>query len=249
MKDPRSSRRPSSRPWQASPLVALDRLTKAMRVDGRIFAKLDYLVPGFFQEGQAGPPDRRGRPRIRRACPRSERSWNSRQATWGTGLRDRLRGARSSLRRGHVGGQFTGAGAHDAGTRRGGGSGAPDARRQDGKGFRGRRPRACGNSSANASPRRAMPSVLTSSSSGVIQLRTRIRARKFSRRAGERLPASAISSDRVGRLPDAPEHSRRRVLISAALCGRTGRAPRRSAAGTFRNPTTRSKAAATRVPT
>jgi cysteine synthase A len=35
---------------QASPLVALDRLTKAMRVDGRIFAKLDYLLPGFSKK-------------------------------------------------------------------------------------------------------------------------------------------------------------------------------------------------------
>jgi cysteine synthase A len=35
---------------EASPLVALDRLTKAMGVDGRIFAKLDYLLPGFSKK-------------------------------------------------------------------------------------------------------------------------------------------------------------------------------------------------------
>src|SRR5437868_13001117 len=35
---------------EASPLVALDRLTKKMGVDGRIFAKLDYLLPGFSKK-------------------------------------------------------------------------------------------------------------------------------------------------------------------------------------------------------
>jgi cysteine synthase A len=35
---------------EASPLVALDRLTKTMGVDGRIFAKLDYLLPGFSKK-------------------------------------------------------------------------------------------------------------------------------------------------------------------------------------------------------
>lgn len=35
---------------EASPLVALDRLTKAAGVEGRIFAKLDYLLPGFSKK-------------------------------------------------------------------------------------------------------------------------------------------------------------------------------------------------------
>jgi cysteine synthase A len=35
---------------EASPLVALDRLTRVMGVDGRIFAKLDYLLPGFSKK-------------------------------------------------------------------------------------------------------------------------------------------------------------------------------------------------------
>ena len=36
-----------------SPLVALDRLTEAEKVDGRIFAKLDYLLPGFSKKDRA----------------------------------------------------------------------------------------------------------------------------------------------------------------------------------------------------
>jgi cysteine synthase A len=38
---------------QASPLVALDRLTKAAGVEGRILAKLDYLLPGFSKKDRA----------------------------------------------------------------------------------------------------------------------------------------------------------------------------------------------------
>lgn len=38
---------------EASPLVALDRLTKAAGVEGRIFAKLDYLLPGFSKKDRA----------------------------------------------------------------------------------------------------------------------------------------------------------------------------------------------------
>jgi cysteine synthase A len=38
---------------EASPLVALDRLTKAMGVEGRILAKLDYLLPGFSKKDRA----------------------------------------------------------------------------------------------------------------------------------------------------------------------------------------------------
>jgi cysteine synthase A len=36
-----------------SPLVALDRLTEAEQVDGRILAKLDYLLPGFSKKDRA----------------------------------------------------------------------------------------------------------------------------------------------------------------------------------------------------
>ena len=38
---------------EASPLVALDRLTKAAGVEGRILAKLDYLLPGFSKKDRA----------------------------------------------------------------------------------------------------------------------------------------------------------------------------------------------------
>src|SRR4051812_10711055 len=38
---------------QASPLVALDRLTRAAGVEGRIVAKLDYLLPGFSKKDRA----------------------------------------------------------------------------------------------------------------------------------------------------------------------------------------------------
>lgn len=38
---------------QASPLVALDRLTKSVGVEGRILAKLDYLLPGFSKKDRA----------------------------------------------------------------------------------------------------------------------------------------------------------------------------------------------------
>ncbi len=38
---------------EASPLVALDRLTRAMGVEGRILAKLDYLLPGFSKKDRA----------------------------------------------------------------------------------------------------------------------------------------------------------------------------------------------------
>jgi cysteine synthase A len=37
----------------ATPLVALDRLTKAEGVDGRVLAKLDYLNPGFSKKDRA----------------------------------------------------------------------------------------------------------------------------------------------------------------------------------------------------
>src|SRR6185295_8535991 len=38
---------------EASPLVALDRLSKATGVEGRILAKLDYLLPGFSKKDRA----------------------------------------------------------------------------------------------------------------------------------------------------------------------------------------------------
>jgi len=38
---------------EASPLVALDRLTKSTGVEGRILAKLDYLLPGFSKKDRA----------------------------------------------------------------------------------------------------------------------------------------------------------------------------------------------------
>lgn len=38
---------------EGSPLVALDRLTRAEGVDGRILAKLDYLLPGFSKKDRA----------------------------------------------------------------------------------------------------------------------------------------------------------------------------------------------------
>jgi cysteine synthase A len=38
---------------EASPLVALDRLTRSAGVDGRILAKLDYLLPGFSKKDRA----------------------------------------------------------------------------------------------------------------------------------------------------------------------------------------------------
>jgi cysteine synthase A len=38
---------------EGSPLVALDRLTKTAGVEGRILAKLDYLLPGFSKKDRA----------------------------------------------------------------------------------------------------------------------------------------------------------------------------------------------------
>jgi len=38
---------------EASPLVAIDRLTKAAGVEGRILAKLEYLLPGFSKKDRA----------------------------------------------------------------------------------------------------------------------------------------------------------------------------------------------------
>jgi cysteine synthase A len=37
----------------ATPLVALDRLTGRLGLDGRILAKLDYLMPGFSKKDRA----------------------------------------------------------------------------------------------------------------------------------------------------------------------------------------------------
>lgn len=38
---------------EGSPLVALDRLTRSVGVEGRILAKLDYLLPGFSKKDRA----------------------------------------------------------------------------------------------------------------------------------------------------------------------------------------------------